>query len=308
VPRSFPSSAAVIPPDYAKARDRLAHRRRPGVVAVEGADRESFLQGQLTQDVLGLAPGESRPAAGLTPKGKLLFFGRLVAEPERLLLLLPADAVAGALAHLAKFAAFQKASIRDATADYDRVALYGPGAADFARGVEGIGLPPEGEFAGEILAPASSGPALDRRLAQAGSTEVSPETAEILRIEAGRPRLGRDADETNLPDEVRLEGAISTTKGCYVGQEVVARLRTYGRVNRRLVGFRFPQEPVAAGSVFASPDKPGLELARVTSTALSPRFGAIGLGFAFRDVPEGETLRSLEAAGRTAVVSALPFA
>ncbi|MFY9551956.1 MAG: hypothetical protein WAU32_12455 [Thermoanaerobaculia bacterium] len=308
MPRSSPSSGgAAPPPDYAAARKRLAHRPRRGVIAVEGTDRATFLQGQLTQDVRGLGPGASRPAAGLTSKGKLLYFGRLVGEPERILLLLPEDAVAGTLAHLAKYAAFQNASVRDATADYVRIALYGPNAADVSA-AEGVRLPPEGELAVEILAPAPAGPEFDRRLADAGSVLVTLETAQILRIESGRPRLGRDANETHLPDEVGLQPAVSTTKGCYVGQEVVARLRTYGRVNRRLVGFRFPEETVPEGSVFANPEKPGHELARVTSVAVSPRFGPIGLGLAFREVPEGGTLRSLDAPGRAAIVSALPFA
>jgi tRNA-modifying protein YgfZ len=171
-----------------------------------------------------------------------------------------------------------------------------------------VRLPPEAEFAGEILAPAAAFPDLEARLEQACSVPISPPTAEVLRIEAGRPKLGRDANESHLPDEMRLEAAISTTKGCYVGQEVVARLRTYGRVNRRLVGFRFPEEPLEAGTVFPNPEKPGHELARVTSAAVSPRFGPIGLGVAFRDVSEGDTLRFSDAPTRVAVVSPLPFA
>jgi folate-binding Fe-S cluster repair protein YgfZ len=88
----------------------------------------------------------------------------------------------------------------------------------------------------------------------------------------------------------------------------VARLRTYGRVNRRLVGFRFPEEAVAPGTVFADPDKESLELGRVTSAAVSPRFGRIGLGFAFRDVAEGTALRLTADPSRCAVVAPLPFA
>jgi folate-binding protein YgfZ len=278
------------------------------VVAVEGPDRLDFLQGQVTQDVSGLAPGESRPAAGLTPKGKLLYFGRLVGEAERVLLLLPEDAVPAVLAHLTKYAAFQKVAVRDATSEYARVALYGPAAAGIAVPEGGLRLPPKGELAAEILAPVAARAAILARLAEAGSLAVSEETAEVLRVEAGRPRLFRDADESNLPDEVGLQEAISATKGCYVGQEVVARTRTYGRLNRRLVGFRFPEGAAAAGAVFPDADKPRLELARVTSSVVSPRFGPIGLGFAFRDVAEGSTLSRSEGAGRTAIVCGLPFA
>jgi folate-binding protein YgfZ len=308
VPRSSPSSSAPDPPeDYAAARQRLAHRERPGAVAVEGADREAFLQGQLTQDVRGLAPGQSRPAAGLTPRGKLLYFGTLVAEPDRLLLLLPAEAVEAALAHLAKYVVFQKASVRDATHDTVRMALYGPRAEAVPLPPGSVRLPPDGELAAEIVAPASERDALLRSLDALGSTPICEATAETLRVESGRPRLGKDTDASHLPDEVGLRDAISTTKGCYVGQEIVARMRTYGRANRRLVGFRFPSGAVAEGTVFADLEKPQLELARVTSSVISPRFGPIGLGYAFRDVPEGAVLPASGGAP-AAVVVALPFA
>lgn len=308
MPSSSTTRSNAGPPDDAAARERLAHRVRSGAIAIEGPDREAFLQGQLTQDVRGLAPGAARLAAGLTPRGKLLYFGMLTAEPERLLLLFPEDAVAGAAAHLAKYAAFQKTRVRDATADYLRVALYGPQ-------VRGVRLP-EGarileagwDLAGEILAPADLGPEVLRALVAAGSTAVGPGTALALRIEAGRPRLGTDADASHLPDEVGLSGAISAAKGCYVGQEIVARMRTYGRANRRLGGFRFPETPLPAGTVFSDPEKPSLELARITSVADSPRYGAIGLGLVFRDVADGARLVLPEAPDRTAVVTSLPFA
>ena len=120
----------------------------------------------------------------------------------------------------------------------------------------------------------------------------------------------KSADNSHFPDEVGLDAAISTTKGCYVGQEIVARTRTYGRVNRRLVGFRFPDGPLDAGTLLKRPDEsePGkIERGRVTSAVVSPVFGAIGLGYAFRDVPAGARLISAAGAPRGAVVSSLPF-
>jgi len=302
-------SSAGAPPsgDDAAAREGLAHRERPGVVAVEGEDRAAFLQGQLTQDVRGLAPGQSRAAAGLTPRGKLLYFGRLVAEADRLLLLVPAEAAPGVVAHLAKYAAFQKAAVRDATADYLRVALYGPRAEPFPTPAGATRLPGEWELAGEILAPSAAREAILASLSAAGSAALSEPAAEVLRVEAGRPRLSTDATEANLADEVGLEAAISSTKGCYVGQEIVARMRTYGRVNRRLAGFRFPAGPVPAGTAFPDPEKPQRELGRVTSSVVSPRFGPIGLGFVFRDVADGDGLALPGDSAPAAVVCGLPF-
>jgi folate-binding protein YgfZ len=139
------------------------------------------------------------------------------------------------------------------------------------------------------------------------------DTAEILRVEAGRPRFGLDIDGTNLPDEAGLATAISATKGCYVGQEIVARRRTYGRMNRRLVGFRFPDGPVPTGTPLSRPDSSEgapqkAEAGRVASSVVSPRFGPIGLGFAFHDIPVGGRLVSSLDPRRSAIVSALPFA
>jgi folate-binding protein YgfZ len=118
-------------------------------------------------------------------------------------------------------------------------------------------------------------------------------------------------DSSNLPDEVGMDDAISTTKGCYVGQEVVARLRTYGRVNRRLVRFRFEGGPIEPGTALRRPEEKAparVEAGRVTSSAVSPALGPIGLGFAFRDVASGDRLTSVGNAGDVAVVSEIPAA
>jgi len=288
-------------------RERLGHRaREAAVLSVEGRDREPFLQGQLTQDVRGLVGMPARPFAGLTPKGKLLYVGHLVALPDRFLLILEGPG-GPAVAHLARFAAFQSVTVRDATAEYVLRTLYGPGADAVAAPDGAVRLPPLAETSGEILAPAASREALDAALATSGSQALSLEDAETLRVEAGRALFGRDADESCLPDEVGMQAAISPNKGCYVGQEVVARLRNHGKIARRLVGFRFPEAIVPAGTAFEDSEKAGRSLARVTSAALSPRFGPIGLGLASRDVPEGAALTAPGAPERVAVVVGLPF-
>jgi len=274
---------------------------------VEGPDRVAFLQGQLTQEVRGLRPGESRLAAGLTPQGKLLYYGRLVAQADRFLLILEASAGATTREHLSRYAAFQNVAVRDASSQFVVASLYGPRGAEIVAPEGGLRLPGWGELSAEIAAPADSLEALNARLAAEGSNPLSESDAEILRIEEGRPALGRDAGPGNLPQEVGLGDAIAADKGCYVGQEVVARLKTYGRLQRRLAGFRFPEGLVAPGTSFRNPEKPSQELARVTSSAVSPRFGPIGLGLVFRDVAEGARLSVSGDQPRVAVVSALPF-
>jgi tRNA-modifying protein YgfZ len=305
------SIANAVPADYRSAQKSLAHRVRRGcVLDVEGADRVAFLQGQLTQDVKAMAPGEVLPAAALTPKGKLVFLARVLALPDRLRLLVSADSRESILAHLKKYVIFQKVAISDRSSELALVGLYGPRAGQIAAPGGAVSLPGEGEFSAEILVPSGSLADLERVLESAGSARVSDETAEVLRVEAGRPRFGSDADASNFADEVGLDAAISTTKGCYVGQEIVARTRTYGRVNRRMVGFRFPDGSIESGSLLKRPEEPEpgkVEQGRVTSAVLSPVFGAIGLGYAFRDVPAGARLVWAADPSRGAVVAALPF-
>jgi folate-binding protein YgfZ len=301
-------------PAYRAARDGLAHRRRESAVLdVEGPDREAFLQGQLTQDVRSLAPGEARPAAALTPKGKLLFLTRLVGMPDRIRLLLPSASRLAALEHLRKFAAFQKVTVSDRSEEFVQIGLYGPGAERFGAPPEGLVLPGSAEFSAEWLVPRARLAEADARLRTGGSVEIDPESAEVLRVEAGRPRFSRDIDSTNLPDEAGLDAAVSATKGCYVGQEVVARRRVYGRANRRLVGYRFPDGAIPAGTTLRRAAAPEAEpepteAGRITSSVQSPRFGPIGLGFAFHDVPIEGRLFGPGDPPRAAVASALPFA
>jgi tRNA-modifying protein YgfZ len=303
---SAATSVNPILPGYAEARERLAHRvRASAVVDVTGAERESFLQGQLTQDVRNLSPGDSRPTAGLTPKGKLLFVARAIGMEDRIRLLLPGTLRPLVLDHLRKYAVFTKVAIEDRSDDFSRVALYGPAAGIPALPEWVTSLPGEGETAADMLVSRERVAELLSLLKAAGSVEVPDGTAEVLRVEAGRPRFGVDMDSTNLPDEVGMDDAISTTKGCYVGQEVVARLRTYGRVNRRLVSFRFPDGPIAAGEVLRAPGDDGtsrVETGRVTSSVESPDRGPIGLGYAFRDVPGDARLVSASNPGLSAIV------
>lgn len=302
----------TVQADYEAARRGLAHRfREPGVLDVTGEQRIEFLQGQLTQDVKTLASGETRPAAALTPKGKLLYVARVVALPDRVRLLIPAASRERVCKHLAKYVVFQRASIADRSEEFLRIGLYGKVPEELANGQERRLLPGEGEFSAELLTPTSLRERIEALLSKLRSVPVGRETAEVLRVEAGRPRFGSDMDESHLPDEIGMDAAISTTKGCYVGQEIVARLRTYGRVNKRLVGFRFPEGSIEAGTLLVKPDRPEpdkIEWGRVTSATVSPAFGPIGLGFAFRDVPIGGRLHAAGDAGRSAIVSELPFA
>ena len=136
-----------------------------------------------------------------------------------------------------------------------------------------------------------------------GATEADPEALEILRIEAGRPRLGLDLDETVLPAEARLERAISTEKGCYTGQEVVARLATQGRPSHLLVGLETEgTAELPAEAAVSSEDR---RVGEVTSACLSPAVGSIGLAFVRRGFDPAGTELSVD--GRRVRVVPLPW-
>jgi folate-binding protein YgfZ len=279
------------------------------LLEISGKDREAFLQGQCTNDVLRLEPGGVMQAAALTSKGKLLDDFR-VARRENLRILAAPGRSDSLAAHLRKYAVFQDVQI-DARGGFSIVELFGPvgmlpeprpglvSDAAFAGAAIEI-WPPFFETNAAWIVPAESAPAVEDALSGT-ATRIPDEEAEALRIEAGRPEYGKDMDDTNLPDEIGMDDAISTTKGCYVGQEIVARLRTYGRVNKRLVGFSFsPRWLPPPGSVLVRRGHTEKELGRVTSAALSARFGAIGLGYAVRDVEEGDELCFREDETKTA--------
>jgi folate-binding protein YgfZ len=270
-----------------------------GVLDVTGRDGESFLQGLCANDMRGLSAGGTVWSAALTPTGKVLFQLRAARRGDGIRLLLDENRVAAAAAHFRKYAVFQDARIEEPSPRAVRFDFY-----DAAPELSDTGDPWPRFF--EILetrlvAPEAAS-AFESGLFAAGGRRMAEEEREARRIEAGRPRDGVDVDESRTPDEAGLGGAVSTTKGCYVGQEVVARMRTYGRVPRRLVRFHFSEGPLPpAGTRLVAPGPSGREAGRVTSAALSPR-GAVGLGYAARDVADGETLAFADDPSRFALV------
>jgi folate-binding protein YgfZ len=133
---------------------------------------------------------------------------------------------------------------------------------------------------------------------------ATEEALDIARIEAGRPVIGRDMDENTLAQEVDMDrlGAISYNKGCYTGQETVARVHFRGHVNRRLRGLRFTSDPVSSGTELH--DSEGKVIGTVRSAARSPRLGAIALALVRRELEPGDTVT---ADGHQATVVELPF-
>ncbi len=303
-----------------------------GLVVVEGADRVRWLNGMLSNDVAALAPGRDRSGCYAL---LLTRIGRIVADVHVLLregafwLETEQTAVAPLLATLGKFIIADDVRLSEATRGWERLALEGPAASPIfavAAG-EAPGLAPDaadrfeiagtpiwagawgvsGEDALQLFVPAGRGVAVAHAVERAGAAHsllASGEDAlEILRIEAGTPRFGRELSESVLPAEVGLARAISTSKGCYTGQEIVARMATKGGASHALVGLALAGGAApAAGSPVAAQ---GARVGELTSTAISASAGAIALAFVRR--PHAAPGTPLDVAGRSARVAALPF-
>ena len=294
------------------------------VVRLTGPDRVSFLQGMVTQDVEGLPVGAVADAALLTPKGAMVADARVVKRADDLLLLTEPGYGPAVLGTLERYLISEDAELSDASAQLGQLSLVGPraealGAAALrldppsgprvrpfeASGTTGWALPQGLLLPGlDLLVPVEALAEVFGRLREAGATPVGFQALEVLRVERGTPRFGADMDEKTIPLEARLERAIHYQKGCYIGQEVIARATFRGHVNRHLVGLRFAGGPPPPRTeLFLGERRVGW----VTSAVRSPRLGPIGLGYAHRDVEQPGTALTLAGSGGTATVEPLPF-
>jgi folate-binding protein YgfZ len=279
----------------------LVRRFSLGVIDLRGEDRVRFLHGMVTNDIEKLQAGQGCHAAVLTTKGKLLADFVVLAEPERLRLLLAPSLLEKIRAHLDKHIIMDDVELE--AAELPAAGVYGD---DAAAAVDGAGLPPY-HFRGKVVCtPELGGPGFwvlgDAPVA---GTPLDDAEFEERRIEAGTPRYGLDMGEDRLPIEAGINDAVSFDKGCYLGQEVIARATNLGHINRRLVGLVLDGEPAAAGTKLSSPSKP--EAGWITSSAHSRRLGkTLALGYVHRTLWDPGTQLTV-ADGRTATVAALPF-
>jgi folate-binding protein YgfZ len=293
----------------------LDHSER-GKLALTGADAKSFLQGQVTNDVEALTPGSGCYAAFLTPKGKMLGDLRVLDAGEELLLDTERVSLQALFSMIRRFSIGYDVQLHKRTLECGLLSLIGPEADSIVPGVEaiehahapvevgGVSARAIRTAAGiDLLCEASETDRLGAALEPAGALVVSEAVTECLRIERGRPRYGVDLDDTVIPQEAGLnERAVSFTKGCYVGQETVARLFYRGKPNRHLRGLR-AAAPLAPGDELHYGDR---VVGRVTSSAVSPRLGPIALGFVRREAPPGTTVAVGQQAVAAEVVE-LPF-
>lgn len=299
----------------------LLDRSERGKLALTGGDARSFLQGQVTNDVEGLADGAGCYAAFLTPKGKMLGDLRILAAGDELLLDTERVALQGLFNMIRRFSIGYDVELHKRTLERGLLSLVGPDAAVVA----GAGSLPSDEHAHAVVSVPGSGvvarairtdvgvdvlcsvedvDALRAALEDAGAQVVSDAAVECLRVEHGRPRYGIDLDDSVIPQEAGLnERAVSFTKGCYVGQETVARLYYRGKPNRQLRGLRL-SAPASPGDELSLD---GRAVGRVASVAQSPRLGPIGLALVRREALPGSTVAVADGGDVTGEVTELPF-
>ncbi len=317
----------------------VVDRSARGKLALSGSGAVEFLNGQVTNELADLRPGEGRYAAFLTNKGKMLGDLRILAvggaeadgggPPTELLLDSERVALQPLFDMIRRYKIGYEVELHKRTLECGLLSLIGPDTqAHVARlvGAEKNTFDTETEHAHtqaeiggapvrliataegiDVLCEASDLETVRAALVGIGATPVSETAAEIVRVERGRPRYGVDIDESTIPQEAGLnERAVSFTKGCYVGQETVARLYYRGKPNRHLRGLRLMEAapPVARGEELRLGERP---VGHLGSVAHSPRLGIIGLALVRREAAPGDTLAVGEH-GATAELVALPFA
>ena len=333
---------------YAAARERAGLVDRPdrGRIVVSGADRASFLQGLLTNDVVALKAGQGCYTAYLTAQGRMIADVDVYELGDVMLLVLLRDVKDAVIAKLDQVIFSEDVQLGDVTDTFAQMAVIGPEAASLVARVLGVAVETLGAMTehGNLRTSWPASPSLDatrdggtgspvivtraagtgepgfdlyvesarggelrRALIEAGAAEVDADTAEAIRIEAGVPLFHRDMDEETIPLEAGIESrAVSFSKGCYVGQEVIIRVlhRGHGRVARRLVGLRFQGDVVPpAGARIRAGDR---EIGEVTSSTRSPALQApIALGYVHRDFVEPGTKVAVD--GAAAEVVTVPF-
>ena len=327
----------------------LVNRSERGRLRLTGADRRDYLQGLLTNDIAALSPGTGCYACLLTAQGRMIADMYVIETGDAILMDLERDVTARVGEHLAQFVFSEDVEVTDVSGSTAQLGIFGPDAAHVVNrvfeshgsvpttaGLESLRVlenrawnwraspePSEspvtlvrrddlGGLGFDLWVGAEDSDALTAALRSAGARDVDPEVADVCRIENGRPLFGRDMTTDTIPLEAGIEDrAISLTKGCYVGQEIIIRVlhRGQGRVARRLVGLTL--DPMAnvpgSGSTIRVDDR---EIGLVTSAAVSPALGRpIALGYVRRDFVEPGIAVTVVSGDQAwpAVVTQLPF-
>jgi tRNA-modifying protein YgfZ len=314
------ATAVELDGQYRALREEAGYLpRERAALKVRGPDGAEYLQGQLTNDIEALEPERGCYAALLDRKGHLQSDMRVLRlEDDEIWLDLETGPAPAALKHLRTYSIGRDVEVEDASERWAITSLIGPRAGELA-GFEGLApehaqrfrqwegievLAVATDVGLDLITKADSATDLAGLLEAAGAVEVSEPAAEVIRVESGRPRFGLDMGPESMPAEADItDRAVDFEKGCYIGQEPVARLHYRGKPNRRLRGLRL-SAPAEHGETLHLGDK---EVGRIGTASLSPALGPIALAIVRREAAEGDQL-AVGDGGTTAEVVGLPFA
>ncbi len=303
---------------------------QPGLLRIAGEGRLDFIQRQTTNDVRLLVAGHPLLTVLTSPTARILDVWWLLLSPDGVALdaiTLPGRGPVTAQYLIRRIFFMDRVTVNDLSAESAQLWITGPTAPHTLRQVGFETLPAPGEVMSVDLASGSvrllaqdgalgrgylalggqeSVDALARRLTEQGAATLDPDTVEVLRVEAGIPGPTRELTDAHTPLEVNLDSAIHGAKGCYTGQEVIARQINYDKIVRRLAGLRL-DAPVGAGATVLVE---GRSAGEVTSATISPRYGPIALAVLRRPhFAPGTPVRVTDAAAEVSgIVAALPFA
>jgi folate-binding protein YgfZ len=297
LPRGAGTATSIVE-DYKALTSAVAVRVLADriIVRMIGDDRVSFLHGMCSNDIKGLAAGAIVPALFLTEHAHVIADCFIWATDDALLIDIDRDAWPRVRAHLERLLVADDVEMEE-LGELAVIDVEGPNARDAIRGIAGkaadilepwrhtseedfriASLPRFGASAFTILAASRKVAELIVHLCapDPGAQQIGDEALEVLRIEHGLARIGVDAGEKTIALEARLNPAISFNKGCYLGQETIERATARGALKKRLYGLRIdgPRAPAQGAPVMLD----GKEVGHLTSVAISPRFGTIGLG------------------------------
>ncbi len=289
---------------------------------ITGPDRTRWLNGMVSNNIRDLAPGHGVYSFFLNPQGHILGDMYVYNRGDSMILDTDVAQAERIASKLKRYIIMDKVEIDDASPTFSAIGLHGPKSLEVLRAA-GLDVPElaplEIKNVGwhdasmplvrtlqdgyEIWAGADNAYGVWESLLKSGGVAVGSEALEIWRILSGIPRYEQDIRERDLPQETRQEQALSFTKGCYIGQEIVERIRSRGAVHRILTGFRFHGAPPVPGTKI---EKDGREVGEITSVTTVPSIGAIGLGYVRREA--GGPGTTLHIGGTEATISELPFA
>ncbi len=337
-------NAAMMPEEYGgwlgeyeavRKKAGLFDLSARGKLRLAGKEYIKFLQGMLTNDVVKLTDGDGAYAAVLTVKGRMLSDMRVYKELDSVLLDLEPGLNVKVKDLLLKYRLSYKATVDDVTEELSLFSVQGPESKNVLKAA-GITVPElkeyghfkaaifgmevicasadrTGEGGFDLYVPAGSAEEVWNYLLEKGKSfgmePVGSRALDVLRVEAGIPVYGRDMDEDTIPIEAGIWDALSFEKGCYIGQEVVARIKWRGHVNRHLSGIVMEEgfTPSAGAEIFAGEKKIG----RITSPAFSPALGrGVALGYVRREFVEPGTevdISSPEGTKGKGAIRPLPF-